>query len=77
MVSGLQQGLLLIMEASGVLVPDEAFADLDVPERSQIQASALAEQLVELSLSSCPDNGVEDSDIEKRMSQRRFSRLLS
>ena len=32
---------------------------------------------MELSLSSCPDSGMEHSDIEDRVSWRCFSRLLS
>ena len=37
--------------------PDKAFSDLEVPERSQGQAFVSVEQLMELSLSSCPTTG--------------------
>ena len=40
--------LVLAMEASGALVTDEAFSDLEVLERNQGQASLSAEQLMEL-----------------------------
>ena len=73
-----ESGLFPAMEASvvsGAPVPDEAFSDLDVPEGNQGQASPLAEQLMELSLSSCPDNGSEDSEEEEGMSRRHFLAL--
>ena len=68
------------MEASVVSsapVPDEAFLDLAVLEGNQGQASLSAEQLMELSLSSCPNNGSEDSDEQEGTSHRCFSRLTS
>ena len=61
--------------ASGARAPD-AFSDIEIPEGNQGQASVSAERLMELSLSSCPDNKSEDSDIEEGTSQRRFSCLM-
>ena len=71
-----EQGLAPATEASGALVLDEAFLDLVTPEGVPNQASTLAEQLMELSLSSCPKGGTEDSDIEEGASRRRFSCLF-
>ena len=45
-------------------MPDEAFPGLDISEGNQDPASPSAEQLMELSLSSCPDNGSLESDEE-------------
>ena len=56
------------MEASvvsGAAVPDEAFSGLDLPLGNQDPASPSAEQLMELSLSSCPNSGSEESDGEE------------
>ena len=58
-------------------MPDEVFSDLEVPEGSQDQASASAEWLMELDLSSFPDSRSEDSDVENEASRRRFAHLLS
>ena len=73
-----EQELTLATEASdatGAPVLDEAFMDLLTPEGDIDKASTLAEQLMEMALSSCPDSGAEDSDIEDGASQRRFSCL--
>ena len=56
---------------------DEAFSDLAAPEGCQGQASMLAEHLMELYLSSCPNSRTGESDVEDRASQRYFSPLLS
>ena len=50
-----EHGLILTTEASVALVPDEALVD---------QASTLAKQLMGLFLSSCPNSGTEESDVE-------------
>ena len=63
--------------ASDALAPDEAFSNLEIPKGNQGQASALAERLMELSLSSCPDNRSEDCNVEEGTSRKCFSRLMS
>ena len=47
--------------------------DLAIPEGVQDQPSTSAEQLMELSLSSCPDSDVEDPDIEDGASRNNIS----
>ena len=61
------QGSSPVMEASvvsGAPVPDKVFPDLDILEGNQDLASPSAEQLMELSFSSCHDKGSEESDEE-------------
>ena len=75
-----EQGLALATEASdisGALVPGEALMDLDIPEGDPDQGLVSGEPLGEHSLSSGPDSGTEDSNVEDGVSRRRFSYLLS
>ena len=51
--------------------------DLDVPEDDPGQALMSAEPLGECSLSLCPDNDTEDSDVQDGASCRHLSCLLS
>ena len=64
-------------EVSGALVPGEMLMDLDIPVEDPGQALISARPLGECSLSSYPDNGTENSDVEDRALCRCFSRLLS
>ena len=61
------------MVSSGVRALDEAFAGLDLPVEDHDCAFPSAEQLMELSLSSCPDNGSEEYDEEGMAPRRCFS----
>ena len=51
--------------------------DLDVPEGDPGQTLMSAEPCSECSLSSYPDSGTEESDVEDGALCRRFSHLLS
>ena len=64
-------------EVSSALVPGETLMDLDVPVEDPGHTLISAEQLCECSLSTCPDSGTKDSNVEDGVSHRRFSRLLS
>ena len=50
--------------SSSIPAPDEAFSSLNLSVEDQDRTTLWAEQLMELSLSSCLDNGSEVSDEE-------------
>ena len=64
-------------KVSDALVVGEMPMDLDVPVEDPCLALPSARPLGECSLSSCPDSGMEDFDIEDGAQCRRFSHLLS